>query len=192
MTGKKKVFIGIEIPTEVKRQLWGVSESLQKFGYPIDWVSQEKLHITLVYLGYLTEEHLGKVITILQETGPAFFTFTGKIGEIEAFPSIKHPRVIFVSLDAGSKETQNIYDNIASLLAKTGFKLEEQKFTPHVTLGRVKDNDFYLHKKIEEMLSRAKFPVFKSFQISTISLFESIKVGKEFIYKILLSVPLKG
>lgn len=178
MSGKKKVFIGIEIPTEIKRQLWGVSESLQKFGYPIDWVSQEKLHVTLVYLGYLTEERLDKVVTILQETGPEFSPFTGKMGELGAFPSIKHPRVIFVSLNDGLKETQNIYDNLAFTLGMTGFKLEEQEFTPHVTLGRVKDNDFYLHKKIEEMLSRAKLPPFKSFKVSAISLFESIKLEK--------------
>lgn len=189
---KKKVFVGIEILTEVKRQLWGVSESLQKFGYPIDWVGQEKLHITLIYLGYLTEERLDKVITILQETGSAFSPFTGKVREIGAFPSIKHPRVIFVSLNEGSGQVHNIYDHLAFSLSKAGFKLEEQEFTPHVTLGRVKDNDFYLHKKIEEMLLRVKFPVFKSFQVSTISLFESIRVGKEFIYKILLSVLLKG
>ena len=113
MSEKKKVFVGIEIPTEAKKQLWGVSESLQKFGYPIGWVSQEKLHITLIYLGYLTEERLDKVVTLLQETGPAFSPFTGKIGEIGAFPSIKHPRVIFVSLDEGSKQTHNIYDHLA-------------------------------------------------------------------------------
>lgn len=190
MSEKKKVFIGIEIPTDVKRQLWGVSESLQKFGCPIGWVNQEKLHITLVYLGYLIEERLDEVVTILQETGSAFSPFKAKMGEIGAFPSIKHPRVIFVSLNGGLKETQNIYDNLAFRLAKTGFKLEEQKFTPHVTLGRVKDNDFYLHKKIEEMLSRVKLPVFKSFQISTISLFESVKIEKGFIYKVLVSVPL--
>lgn len=192
MSEKKKVFIGIEIPKEVQRQLWGVSESLQKFGYPADWISQEKLHVTLVYLGYLTEERLDKVVTILEKTGLKFSSFTGKISEIGAFPSIKHPRVIFVSLNEGSNQTHNIYNHLAFSLSKDEFKLEEQKFTPHVTLGRVKDNDFYLYKKIEEVLSRMRLPVFKSFQVSTISLFESIKIGKEFIYKVLLSVSLKG
>lgn len=185
---KKKVFIGIEIPKEVQKQLWGVSESLQKYGYPIGWVSQDKFHITLVYLGYLTEEQLDKVIAILQGASPSFSSFVARLDKINAFPSIKHPRVIFVSLNEGLKETQNIYDNLTAPLTKAGVKLEKQKFTPHVTLGRVKDDDFYLHKKIEEMLSRTKLPFFKSFQVLTISLFESIKVGKEFIYALAKTV----
>jgi 2'-5' RNA ligase len=163
---------------------------MQRFGYPIGWISQEKFHITLIFLGYLAEEKLDKVVTVLQETMFSFSSFIVTLGKISAFPSIKNPRVIFVSLIDGLGQTKNIYDDLSRSLSGTGFTLEKQEFTPHVTLGRVKDDDFYLKRKVGEMISRFKLPNFKMFRVSTISLFESIQVSREFVYKVLLSVPL--
>ena len=89
---KKKVFIGIEIPEEVKKQLWGVSQSFQKFGYPIAWVGKVKYHLTLVYLGYITEKKLNTVIKILQKEVPKYSSFKVTLGGIEGFPNVKNPR----------------------------------------------------------------------------------------------------
>lgn len=191
---KKKIFIGIEIPEEVKKQLWGVSESLQKFGYPVGWVAKEKFHLTLIYLGYLREEKLDKVVKIMQEEIPKSRSLNIKLCNIEGFPNAKNPRVITMSLESrnaqGTSDLEKIYKDLKNILLKNDFKIEERDFSGHVTLGRVKSDDFYLKRKISEMMKEVKMPEFKKIKVSKITLFESIFTGKEFVYKILLSIPL--
>ena len=59
-------------------------------------------------------------------------------------------------------------------------------------MGRVKSDDYYLKRKVSEMIMKTKMPVFKKFKMSKITLFESILINKEFVYQVLLSVPLEG
>lgn len=188
---KRKVFTGIGIPEEVKTKLWGVSLSLQKFGYPVSWVSKERMHITLLYLGYLNGVQIDEVFRILQEKIPNKLGFEVAINKIEGFPEISAPRVIVTDLGRGFVELKDIYMDLFDRFYRDGFQIDKEVFRAHITLGRVKSDDFFLKKKIGEAIRQIKLPNFRSFFVNNVSLFESILIDHEFVYKELLSVPLK-
>jgi RNA 2',3'-cyclic 3'-phosphodiesterase len=188
--GKRKIFIAVEVPEFVAKQLWGVSLSFQKFGYPVSWTEKGKFHITLLYLGYITEEKLDFLVKTLQTEIVKLRSFLVKLEEVGAFPSVNNPRVIVVKAKKGFKELNDINNLLNKLLIKY-FKIEKRKFESHVTLGRLKIDDFYLNRKVLEMIKNSKLPNFKDFNVTKITLFESILFKNNFVYQVLLSVQLK-
>lgn len=188
---KKKLFIGIEIPPYLTKKIFGLSSSLQKFGYPIEWIKPEKFHLTLIYLGYLKNENVEKLIKIIYDVASEFKRFHVELGTVDGFPSIKNPRIIMLNLSKGTIELANIYNQLKKNITNCGFKVDEKEFRGHVTLGRVKSDDFYIKKKISELMKIQKKQSFKTFCVSKISLFESVLIDKEFNYNLIMSAPLE-
>ena len=54
-----KTFIAINLPEDIKEKLAEYQESWSEL--PIRWTKKENLHITLEFLGYLTEQKLIEV-----------------------------------------------------------------------------------------------------------------------------------
>ena len=62
MQKRHRIFIAINLPEEVKRQLAKYQDTWNDL--PAKWVSQDNLHITLVFLGYISDVELGEVCMI--------------------------------------------------------------------------------------------------------------------------------
>ncbi|MDD5136756.1 MAG: RNA 2',3'-cyclic phosphodiesterase, partial [Candidatus Omnitrophica bacterium] len=54
------------------------------------------------------------------------------------FPKIDFPRVIWVGLDKGAKESTELAKKIDSSLLRLGFQEETRPFAAHLTIGRVR------------------------------------------------------
>ena len=55
---RHRIFIAINLPEDVKKELAKYQEKWPEF--PAKWMSPENIHITLEFLGYLTNENLGQ------------------------------------------------------------------------------------------------------------------------------------
>ena len=55
-----------------------------------------------------------------------------------AFPSMRYPNVIWVGVEY-PEDLPALHRDIEDRLAALGFAREERRFSPHLTLGRVKD-----------------------------------------------------
>jgi 2'-5' RNA ligase len=58
------------------------------------------------------------------------------VGGIGAFPKMRHPRVIWVGVEAPS-ELFDLRRGVEDGVARLGYNYDKYEFTPHLTLGRI-------------------------------------------------------
>ncbi|MAG50532.1 RNA 2',3'-cyclic phosphodiesterase [archaeon] len=128
-----RVFIAIELPKEVRDYLYVVQKKIGGKEAKIKWVSKKNIHLTLKFLGEITEERLDKLKEILKNI--KFKSFKIKLSKIGVFPNENQIRVVWVGLKPEEKilELQRKIDESLLELFPT-----DQKFISHLTLGRVK------------------------------------------------------
>ena len=131
-----RIFIAALLPDEVKGALGAYIASLRKVTEGVKWEKEEKLHVTLKFLGEVddaTAEAAASVTGLLARNYAPFETSTGNLG---GFPNLQRPRILYAGLSEspGLSALQNEIDNG---LEPHGFERETRSFIPHVTIGRV-------------------------------------------------------
>jgi RNA 2',3'-cyclic 3'-phosphodiesterase len=127
-----RLFTGIEIPSQI-----GLALSAYRGGLPgARWIDPENYHITLRFIGDIDERMAEDVYSILGERrrrNPLTITLEG----LDSFGGAK-PRAVFAraSGNGGLSEVQTEQER---LLRQIGLAPEARKFTPHVTLARLRN-----------------------------------------------------
>lgn len=133
-----RVFIAVELPEKVKRGIAQVQERIKKTSNRIKWVDSSSMHITLKFLGEVSEDSLDGIYRISGEVAEEFSPFTIKIEGTGVFPDYNNPRVIWMGIGEGALQLAEIARKLEEKLHQRGFPRERRKWVPHLTLGRVK------------------------------------------------------
>ncbi len=165
-----RAFIAIELSEEIRNSLAQIQSHLKYAGADVKWVEKDNIHLTLKFLGEVSDEKIEKIKSILDEIGKTVKSFEISLKDIGAFPKIDYPRIIWVGLDKGTKESIGLAGRIDEALSKIGFQKETRPFAAHLTIGRVRSpkNKEALKEKIESQDTSHKTQV-----ISSVSLFQS-------------------
>jgi RNA 2',3'-cyclic 3'-phosphodiesterase len=152
----------------------------------INWVEIENLHLTLRFLGNVSEENIKTLKSELTKI-KSISTFDFQIEGIHLFKDIRTPRIIYSEIKAG-QELYSLSEEIDNCLLKLGLLSVDKKFLPHLTLGRIK----LLKGKenLELVLHEFRKVYFQKAECSDFHLFESILTPSEPIYKVLGSYKL--
>ena len=91
-----RAFIAINISPEIKQRLTVLSGDLQRAlsGVPVRWVPVENIHLTLKFLGDVSETNLELLKKMMKSEAAEHSVFELSAGELGAFPTIRRPRVI--------------------------------------------------------------------------------------------------
>ena len=136
-----RAFIAIDLPDDIRQHLARTAHTLrqQLADAPIRWVNPKSIHLTLKFLGDVSEHNLNMLMDLLAgevETHPPFEFGVGRLG---AFPDTRRPRVLWVGVEAPD-ELFTLQRAIDQAVAKLGYARERKPFQPHLTLGRVSRN----------------------------------------------------
>lgn len=132
-----RIFIAINLPGTIKNELMRWQEKWLQL--PCRWANKENFHITLAFLGNVSDKELQglktKVGEIAKKHGPFQLNFT----KIVYAPAEKNPKMIW-AVGKESKELCMLQKDLAnSLLRGSASNLD---FTLHLTLGRLKEFEF--------------------------------------------------
>jgi RNA 2',3'-cyclic 3'-phosphodiesterase len=132
-----RTFVAVVLPGELQSRLALEIDGLRRHASGIAWVAAENLHVTLKFLGGVDESRLAEIGGALHgaATIPAFEVSVQGLG---AFPTLARPRVIWVGTSAAPAFVR-LAESIDRALGALGFPAEARGFTPHVTLGRVRE-----------------------------------------------------
>ena len=133
-----RAFIAISIPAPVQNVVENIQDRFKKIRAPIRWVRPSNLHLTLKFLGNVTQEQIKGVKKCLSEAGQEVNSFTLKTSEIGGFPNLNYPKVLWLGFSDPDGQLHKLAENIEFQLQKIGFEPERRKFTPHLTIGRIK------------------------------------------------------
>lgn len=187
-----RTFIALELPKEIKDSLADIQEQLRASAADVKWVKPENIHLTLKFLGDINEQQLTQIISILEEIGRDKLSFDISLSTLGAFPKITFPRVIWVGIDKGDNETQDIAQVLEEKIAKVGIPREDRPFSSHITIGRLRSglNREKLTKNLEGLQKNfGKYK--KEFLVTKITLFKSTLVPSGPIYETLKEANLK-
>ena len=187
---KIRTFICFELPKDVTIKLRDLILYLKTFGRGVRWVRHDGIHITLKFLGDVEETQIDRIAerlrTIANDFAPFSLTITGK----GAFPNFRRPRTFWLGLSAPENTILSIQERIEEALEQEGFERDNRRFTPHLTLGRVKFPDRTI-SKIAAELERMKVEEIE-FDIREIVLMKSDLQPTGAVYTPLHKIELKG
>lgn len=132
-----RLFVGVDLPGEVKDALAALIERLREHAPDAKWVPRDNLHLTMSFLGEVEERRVPLILDALTDAG------AGQPGWIEtalhgsgAFPSPRRARVLWAGLDDADGRLASLADAVASTLEPIGFARERRAWTPHLTIAR--------------------------------------------------------
>jgi 2'-5' RNA ligase len=183
---KRRLFIAINLPEEVKRQLSPLILALAKLNrrVVIKWVKSELIHLTFHFLGYLDQIREEKILEIIAKISQNYHQINIKLGGLGAFPNLTSPRVIFLEChEIDGNVMTSLQKEIGKELEQIGFEPERRRWQSHLTLGRVKGGG-KVNLAVKEIPQA-------TFEIKSVELMESrlSQAGPEYI--VVKSFPLK-
>jgi len=141
MEKRHKIFIAINLPNDIKKQLFSYSKKWVDL--PARWVSKDNLHITLEFLGALTDKEIGEICVIVKEVTERHESFSLNLIKILYGPPNKMPPKMVWAEGEKSKELAMLRQDLEnSLTEKVAFVPENRSFAPHITLARINAWEF--------------------------------------------------
>ena len=134
-----RTFIAIELPKLVRERLIALQDQLSRDLAGVKWVGPDNLHVTLLFLGEVDNRELPALCRAVDGVTSTMPPLLITIESVGCFPNPRRPRVIWVGVGTGADEIIALHDALEQpLLALGCYRREERKYTPHVTLGRLK------------------------------------------------------
>ncbi len=191
MSGEKRhrVFIAINLPADIKKQLGKYQEKWPELQGK--WTPKDNLHITLEFLGDMTDLQIADVCQVTKEVAGSHESFSVTLSKVMYGPEKKiPPRMIWVKgeADKGALDLKNDLED--SLIEKVDYKPEGRGFSPHITLARLSAFAFreFNQDEIPEVDEMIDF----TFTVESIEVMESeLKKGGP-VYTVLESFSLQS
>ena len=133
-------FIAVELPSAARDAVERVMRDLRATaGDGVRWVRPEGIHLTLKFLGDIDVDSVPAISTALDRCAAFAAPFDLIVEGVGVFPNARRPRVVWVGLGRALESLQGLQQSVERELEALGFARERRAFTPHLTLGRVRD-----------------------------------------------------
>jgi len=189
-----RTFIAVEIPRPLQETIQQKTKSLrQSIGSSIvRWVPSENIHLTLKFLGDVSSANIDKLTQMLHALADACPSFDVHLSGLGSFPSPKRPRVLIVEIQAPA-ELEALWRSVESEATRLGYESEKHGFSPHLTLGRVRQNSSTSdQQKIRKALEKSKIDSLGTARVDSVHLYKSELKSTGSVYTKLYSAPLQS
>jgi len=177
---KHRIFIAIDLPEDIKQELIAYQANWPEL--PVRWTKIENLHITLSFLGYLSDEEIAAVCEATKGVTQENKSFRLRLNRLLYGPEKKlPPRMIWVDVERSDVLAQLKDEVEKGLMEKIGFFPEKRYFSSHITLGRIRGWEW---RRIEpENRPNVEQEISLEFQVDSIDVMESKlkRTGAEYI-----------
>ena len=157
-----RLFTGLEIPEDICQSL-----SMLRGGLPgARWIDPENYHLTLRFIGDVDDTVAREVMFALGKVRRGGFEL--RLDGLNSFGGRK-PRAVVATVTP-SPAVMELQAEHERLMQRIGIEPEGRKFTPHVTLARLRDSSS--HDVAEYLSARGAFRS-QPFPVSNFVLFSS-------------------
>jgi RNA 2',3'-cyclic 3'-phosphodiesterase len=167
-----RLFVCIELPGSAREALAALQDRLRREGGRVSWVPPKNMHLTLVFLGDVDASRVSSIGEVLQQAVTSYEPFEIRLQGSGAFPSLNRPRVLWVGVSGALDALQSVHVRLTNGLAEVGLQGDTKPFSPHLTLGRVKDDRDPLLRAVTSTLVSETIQV-EPFTVSEILLMRS-------------------
>jgi len=133
-----RTFVALDLSEEIRKELRALILPLKRHGRDIRFVDPDHMHLTLKFLGNITEDQKDQVIEVLEGIGRDQTPFELRLKGLGVFPNWSRPRVLWVGVEQGLDQVKSLAAIVHDYLGQKGFGGDDRPFAAHITLGRVK------------------------------------------------------
>lgn len=165
-----RLFVALDLTEEIREALGEPIASLKLLTRSARWARPEGMHVTLKFIGHVDANRLEAIRAALARVrsgAPVAMEIRG----VGFFPDERRPRVLWCGIEA-SANLAPLAAEVERVLEPLGIPREERKFTPHLTLARLKDS--YGVEKLARAVEGMRSRVFGSTRATQFHLFESV------------------
>lgn len=168
-----RAFVAVDLVPDLKITLEVLIRNVGKGAKGVKWTRPEGMHLTLKFLGSITDAEVESAKILLRDIAGRHHPFGFDLEGTGTFPpgGPKSPRVLW----AGVRETPELMalqKDFEDGFETMGIPREDRAFHPHLTLGRVKSS-VGLDAALRE-LEKYKTTGFGRMTVCRIALFESL------------------
>jgi 2'-5' RNA ligase len=182
-----RLFVAVNLPDDVRRDIVRAAEPLRAAGLAVKWVDGAGIHVTLKFLGEVARERLGEMAAALDRAAAGARAFPLAVGGFGAFPSPEHARVIWVGCDP-APPLELLQHAVEREFSALGFPVEGRPFRPHITIGRARSDHRGGVRGLAARLAALEFAT--EFPVRSLDLMESVLSPAGARYAVGHAVPL--
>lgn len=135
-----RAFIAIEPPAQVRQALGDLIVRLRKAPGKASWVRPDNMHLTLRFLGDVSEKQVAVLVEQLGELCARTPAFNLSVAGLGAFPNLRRPSVIWAGVVPLDPDLRPLQQAVEDAARAAGLAREDKSFHPHITLARLKDS----------------------------------------------------
>jgi 2'-5' RNA ligase len=166
-----RTFVAVPVARpEVVEALRRAQDSLRHTG-GIAWVKPALFHFTLRFLGEISGERVEAARAALAGlAGNGAFDLS--LANLGTFPPERPARVVWAGCGEGADALVSLAVRVEGALDAAGFPREERPFSPHLTLGRVRDP--YAGREVARRVAQAPPVAFGTLRVNEVVLMKSV------------------
>lgn len=137
-----RLFVAVELDGHAQGALSRLQHDLQRHHLSgIRWVRPEGIHLTLKFLGETPRDKVASIVEALSASTAGVAPHELSLGKLGTFGSRNAPRVLWVDLEGDVEALLRLQEQVERALTPVGFPPENRRFSPHLTLARVRPED---------------------------------------------------
>lgn len=169
---KLRTFIAVEAAPNIRKRALELIELLRPTAAQVKWVGATELHWTLKFLGDVSTHELPDLCDTVEEAVSTLPSFEIAAMGAGAFPAADRPRTVWLGVGQGEAQFVALHDRLKEAMSHLGFREEQRRFRPHLTLGRIRRSPEGIDELGQLILDHATFPA-GSMTVSEVVLFSS-------------------
>lgn len=183
-----RTFIAIELDPALRRPLTRLLRESLPRDREVRWCTEHQLHVTLKFLGDVTDQQLARVCAAAAAASAQVAPFALRIKGLGCFPAPRNPRVLWCGVEDPTQSCRRWVELADPLFAELGFPPEQRAYTPHITLGRARSTEG--GRVIQQVLQDVPPPETETMHVERITVFESRLLPTGAQYKPLATISL--
>lgn len=189
-----RLFVAVDLDDGVRATVQQVTIALRqrmerlKHATRIGWVGPDHLHLTMVFLGEVSDVVAADVNARL--SAPLGVSpFVIKVGKLGMFPPGGRPQVIWLGVNEGGEPLRRLHQEVLTRLEGVPFDRDGRTFSPHLTLARFREPGTVSER---QALADVPLPASMPSSVGHVTLYQSRLSPKGSIYVPLRQTPLLG
>jgi len=131
-----RLFVAIELNDDSREKIAEIEKNIRDTGADVKLVEPENIHVTLKFLGEVSEERVREVQEGISKSIEGITEFRFYIGGFGCFGSPKYLRTLWFGVKEGEEKILEIMNKLNENLHQ--IRDEKRKPAVHITVGRVK------------------------------------------------------
>jgi 2'-5' RNA ligase len=186
-----RLFIAISLPDALPEAIAEATAPVRAGAPGVRWVAARSLHLTLVFLGERPANEPERLAAALGPVCASIPAFALTLGRPGCFPTTQRPRVLWLGIAQGAEALTALQRAVSGALLQERLAQPEDRFSPHLTLGRVPDTmDTTTRRALGASWMALSLPAFPAIPVTEVHVMHSELSRTGARYTALRTLPL--